>query len=190
MHRLATTLGKRLRGGAWTALPLAFVAFCASSSASPPLTEYEVKAGFIYNFARLVEWPATTAPGMTLCIVGADPFGSAKDSLKGKTVGGLGLDVRLAPPGSSVADCRIVFVSPTASATELGAILQQTAGHPILTIGDAEGLAARGIIINFYRQEDAVRFEINIDAAQRAGLKVSSRLLNLARVVRGTGASP
>jgi hypothetical protein len=154
----------------------------AQNSDSPPFTEYEVKAGFIYNFAKFVEWPETTPATIALCIVGEDPFGAARNTMDGKAIDARKLEVRSAAMGPDLRHCQIVFLA-TAQSGLLPQLLEITGKLPILTIGDQEGLAGQGVIISFYRDTEKVRFEINVDAAKRAGLPISSKLLNLARIV-------
>lgn len=160
----------------------------AQGAEPAPFTEYEVKAGFIYNFAKLVEWPETAAGSVALrmCIVGDDPFGVAKEAMVGRTVDRRRIEVLALPPRADLRSCHIAFL-PGSLAAELRPLLERLRGLPVLTVGDTAGYAARGVIINFYREQDSVRFEINLDAARRARLQISSRLLNLARIARDAG---
>jgi hypothetical protein len=150
--------------------------------------EYKVKAAFLFNFVRFVDWPAPAfdhpAAPIVLGIVGQDPFGDGIDRLvDGKTVNGRPLMVRRIRGAADVAGCHVLFVSGT---DRVGATKVLTAVHraPVLTIGEAEGFADAGGIINFTREGRYVRFEINVNAASRAGLTLSSKLLRLARIVR------
>jgi hypothetical protein len=160
---------------------------CASARAAPP-TEYEVKAAFIHNIAKFVEWPAAppTDGKLRLCIVGQDPFGSALDSLRGKRVGDKVWEVLPAKPNSNLRECGVLFIAAS-ERNNLGQLLDATKGSPVLTVGDSEGYAGHGVMVNFYLEQDRVRFEINAESANRAGLKISSQLLKLARIVREPG---
>jgi hypothetical protein len=151
-------------------------------------TEYEVKAAFIYNFARFVDWPARPgAPaGLALCVVGKDPFGRALDALEGKAVGDRKLQVRRVPEPDSLAGCDIVFISASEQ-HRLAAILRALRSSPALTIGDTQGFAQQGVMINFYLEGDRVRFEVNPDSATDAGVRISSKLLRLGRLVGERG---
>src|ERR1700674_1256366 len=151
----------------------------------PPPSEYEVKAAFLYNFAKFVEWPARPAPDgnvLTLCILGPNPFGNALGILQGKPVGNMAWKVVLADSKTHIQECRVLFISASESGN-LSQILEGIKGAPVLTVGDTEGYAGRGVIINFYLQENKVRFEINVEASKQAGLAISSQLLKLARIV-------
>lgn len=152
-----------------------------AAGADAPLTEYDVKAGFLYNFATLVDWPAQTPKKLTLCIVGEDPLGKVRAFLDGKLVGERALAVRSTPIGPELRDCQIVFVAP--SQHDVKPVVAAIGSRTVLTIGDHEGLAAQGLVANFYQDGERIRFEINVDAVHRAHLPISSRLMNLARIV-------
>ncbi len=149
--------------------------------------EYLIKAGFLYNFAKFVEWPedafADGSVPLTLCIMGRDPFGSSIRSVEGETFMGRKLVVRRFFSLREIDNCHILFVS-SSEKKRLPAILARMKGKQILSVADMEGFARRGGIINLIKVKDRIRFEINIDAARRAGLKISSKLLNLATIVR------
>jgi YfiR/HmsC-like len=155
---------------------------------APSPTEFEVKAAFLYNFARFVEWPAETghdAAPFVIAILGHDPFGAVlDDTVAGKTVGGRPIEVRRIARADEARDAQIVFVSPS-ERPNMAAILK-TLGRPgILTVGDTDGFASQGGAINFTLQARRVRFEINPAAAEQARLKMSSQLLKLATLVPG-----
>jgi hypothetical protein len=157
----------------------------ASPAASP--TEYQVKAAFLYNFARFVEWPteARHEPGapFVIAILGRDPFGAVLDeTVAGKTVAGRPIEVRRAASVDDARDAQIVFISPS-ERPNTGAILKALERPGVLTVGDPDGFAQRGGAINFTLQARKVRFEINPAAAEQAGLKMSSQLLKLATLV-------
>jgi hypothetical protein len=166
-------------------------AFPVTAPAQEPAeySEYQIKAGFLYNFAKLVDWPANTPRTLTLCIAGEDPFGTARNAMQDKTIGDRTLAVRTTMLPAELQDCQMVFFARSEN-VRLPALLEGLRGRPILTVGDEAGLAARGLIASFYVEGDRVRFEINMDAARRARLSISSRLLNLARIVRDEGSAP
>lgn len=143
--------------------------------------EYEVKAAFIYNFAKFVEWqkPADELP---LCIIGNDPFGAAMKNVEGKIAGGKRIVVRRIKSLEELKRCQMLFIS-SSEKNKLDDITGLARDIGILTISDTESFAEKGVVINLYIEEDKVRFEINIDAAADARLKISSRLLSLARIV-------
>ncbi len=151
-------------------------------------SEYQIKAAFLYNFAKFVEWPPETSGGaddpMAICIVGKDPFGNILDELiKNKDISRRRLVVRRMNQGQSARDCQVAFIS-SSEKPHMRAILEGLKGESVLTVGDMEGFAVLGGMINFTMEQSRVRFEINVEAAERAGLKISSKLLNLAKIVR------
>lgn len=158
----------------------------AGPALAQAVQEYEIKAAFIYNFAKFVEWPredaGNTGP-ITIAVVGKDPFGEALDLLKEKTIGTRKIEVKRFTRVDDIAKCHILFVSASEN-HRLSHILKITEKWHALTVGDVTGFARSGGIINFTVIGDKVRFEINVDAAHRAGLKISSQLLKLATIVR------
>ena len=153
---------------------------CAASVAG----EYQVKAAFLYNFAKFVDWPGDGGQGMfVLCVLGADPFGGAIDAVAGKPVGGRTIQVRRLASADGAGACQMLFIS-SSEADGLGKDLGAVRGKPVLTVGDTPGFAERGVVINLYVEQSKVRFEINIDAAKRAQLNISSQLLRLARITK------
>jgi hypothetical protein len=165
-------------------LLLAALAILGTTSAvvadSP--SEYQVKAVFLYNFAKFVEWPEQdVADGrLLLCIFGADPFGQDIDtSIDGKTVRGKRLTVTRMGVGDELRRCQILFV-PAAELIQWPLIFEELRGAPVLTVGEGDGFAARGGMINFLIEDRKVRFEINPTASQVAGVRISSQLLKLA----------
>jgi hypothetical protein len=157
----------------------------AAAGASP---EYEVKAAFLLNFAKFVEWPTEafrSSPALRLCVLGDDPFGAALErTVAGKRIGDRPIEVARHDAESDAADCHVVFLSASEAHT-LPRVLAALGGRGILTVGDRPEFVDDGTVIGFRVEGDRVRFDINADAADRAGLRVSSQLLKLAnRVVR------
>jgi hypothetical protein len=155
--------------------------------ASDRPTEYEVKAAYLYNFAKFVEWPADTFKDanepFVIAVVGRDPFGTALDQLlAGKTVNGHPVEIRRVADPSQARGSHIVYVAAPEDGT-VPLALRRVSGDGVLTVGDGQGFAARGGIIGFRTEDRRVRFDINAHRAERAGLKVSSQLLKLARIV-------
>ena len=151
--------------------------------------EYIVKAAFLYNFAKFVEWPAKTFTEeeaiMYLCILGKDPFGVAIESIEGKSVRGRQLVIRRLAKIEDLEECpcHILFIS-SSEEKRLAQIFLKLEDRNVLTVGDMKGFAQRGGIINFIMVENRIRFEINVKEAERTGLEISSKLLNLAKIVR------
>ncbi len=168
---------------------LALLVTSGSRGQESPALEYQVKAAFLYNFARFVEWPAREASPsaeITIGVLGSDPFGEALDrTIAGKSVNGRALKVVRLKDARDAPRCQILFVElPTESA--LAGVLEAVGRAPVLTVGDAESFTRKGGVIRFFMEDNKVRFAINVDAAQRAGLKISSKLLALAKVIRDT----
>lgn len=158
-----------------------FMLFLAMAPAHAGPAEYELKAAFIYQIAKFVEWPQPNAP-LRLCVLGGNPFGAALESIRGKPVNERKMEIRLLDAGAEVHDCAMLFVSASAE-KYLDRIAAMSRGAGLLTLGDTEGYAKRGVMVNFFPENGKIRFEINLDAARQGGLKISSKLLSLARIV-------
>ena len=152
-----------------------------SGSAGQPSTEYRIKAAFLYNFTSFVTWPGDTADasGFTLCVLGEDPFGKLLDKLSGKQVNGPPLVIRRLKNLTRLDQCKLVFIS-TASGNQVGDALGLLQELPVLTVSDVRGFANLGGMIEFRIIANRVRFDINVNAAESAGLIISSKLLSLA----------
>ncbi|MCZ6453684.1 MAG: YfiR family protein [Alphaproteobacteria bacterium] len=161
----------------------------ASADTAEPASisrEYLIKAAILYNFAKFASWPAAafsndTAP-LRICVIGADPFGPALESLNGKTVRNRALVTASIAKIEDAAACHILFVSASEKGW-LGAILDTVSALPILTVADINQFANSGGIIALKEVDDRSRIEVNIGAANLAGLKLSSKLLRLADTV-------
>ncbi len=150
--------------------------------------EYEVKMAFLVKFGMFVEWN-TNAPasgisdGFTIGILGQDPFGQTFDEAVKK------IKIKEHPvrifrgqqPGELLG-CQIVFICAS-EAARLGELIRELSGRGILTVADEPGFAGRGGMIGFVKDEGRVRFEINLDGAEKSGLKISSKLLQVGRRV-------
>jgi len=152
--------------------------------------EYHVKAAFLYHFVQLVDWPAG-APGeekkpITVCTIGKDPFdGDLDATLQGKSIGARPLQVRHLKQPEEVQGCQVVFIDGSAR-KQVFLVLVSLNQPSILTVGESSDFAKQGGMIGFCMDDNnKVRFDINVDAASRARLKISSRLLLLAKTVIG-----
>ena len=164
-------------------LLLVLICFAFSQSKADSLKEYQLKAAFIYNFIKFIEWPnQATFDTFNICLLGKDPFGKAIDILKGKEVKGWKINVLRINSLKEAENCQVVFISPL-EATSLKKILNFLKNKPILTISEVAGFIEKGGIINFIIIKNKIRFEINERASREAGLKISSKLLRLARKV-------
>ncbi len=154
-------------------------------------SEYLIKAGFIFNFAKFVDWPPTTfaqpdSP-IVIGILGTDPFGAIIDQIvQDKKIGGRGFVVKRLKWGADPKDlreCKILFVGAS-ERLHIDELVQIVRGLPILTVGETPGFAEHGGVIRFVLEDNRVRFEVNVEAARQAGLTISSRLLTLARIIQ------
>lgn len=151
-------------------------------------TEYQVKAAYLSNFGRFVEWRARTGvvgdESFNICVLGQDPFGAALDAaLVGETIDRAPLQAKRIEAAQEAGSCRILFISSSED-SQLRAILTALDKASVLTVSDIPQFARRGGMIQFILSGNRVRFEINLDAADHAGLNLSSELLKLATAVR------
>ena len=183
----------------WLAAKAALVAMlgvmlCTGQVSAEPakLTEYQVKAAYLFNFARFAEWPTNRLgpPGEPLVIgvLGDDPFGAVLDkTVAGKTVNERPLVIRRLAPGDDLKQCHLLFISRSETA-RLAPLLAQLHTNAILTVSEAGSFLGAGGMIQFVSEEGTVKFEVNPGAAQDAGVQISARLLNVARAVKSAPA--
>jgi YfiR/HmsC-like len=150
--------------------------------------EYRVKAAFLFNFAKFVEWPPqmfkTATDPIAICVVGQNLFGDAlNEAVSGKTVDGRPFLVRQVSGEQPSAGCQILFVS-SSERKRLHAILGEIKTEGVLTVGETDNFEAEGGIINFKIEAGRVCLQVNVDAAEQAKLRISSKLLNLAQIVK------
>ena len=166
---------------------LATLLLAAAALQERDAPEYEIKAAFLYNFATFVEWPTSAFPHedspFVVGILGEDPFGAAlEEAFRGKTLHHRRIVVRRSSELGDLTPCHLLFISKS-ERERASRILDALKGMPVLKVGDFPGFATLGGCINFTVEGKKVRFEINPEAPKRANLKVSSKLLRLARVV-------
>lgn len=147
-------------------------------------SEYQLKAAFLYNFAKFVEWPPTVLPQNSspfiIGILGENPFNDElKKSVVGKKILDHPISVVSFPNAKEATNCHILFIC-TSEKKRLPEIFQALGNANVLTVGETERFIESGGVINFTREGNKIRFEISDDAAKRAGLKISSKLLSLA----------
>jgi hypothetical protein len=170
---------------------------CAALAADPHLAssqeiqaaEYRVKAAFLYNFTKLVEWPtnafATDKSPLIVGVLGKDPFGKELDDLTtGRTVNGHPLQTMRFRAVEQITNCHILFICESAR-RKLDSILDALRDKPILTVSDMKGFEARGMI-TLIRSNDSINLHINLAAARDARLRLSSRLIRLDRSLHPT----
>lgn len=169
-------------------MALCIMAFTGLRARSQTLfgPEYHVKAAFIYNFAKFVEWPQDKFDNnndpVILCISSNNPQINVFFSLNNKTVGGKKMAVRKCEDLEDIKDCHILFLDST-DKEFIRENLKSVKEHSILTVGHIKGFTQMGGIINFFTVEDRLKFEVNLDAAKRSGLKLGSQLLMSAEIV-------
>ena len=148
--------------------------------------EYELKAAYLYNFAKFVEWPAGTfsddnAP-MIVGVVGEDPFRGSLDSVVGKSANGRQVVIKRLKATEDLKSCHVLFIS-SSEKKRLPLIVASIDGASVLTVGEMEGFTSNGGMIRLTMEDNKVRFEINAGTARRARLRISSKLLSLAKGV-------
>jgi len=162
--------------------------FCADPflyAQQPKASEFQVKAAYLYNFGRFVQWPDETgANSFTICVLGADPFGQALDTtLAGGTIAGKSVTAKRIAKPEEVDSCRILFIS-SSEESHLKEDLAALDKTRVLTVSDIPRFSERGGMIGFLFDGNRVRFDVNLDSAQGAGLTLSSELLRVATNVR------
>jgi uncharacterized protein DUF4154 len=167
----------------------AFALLLLFASLARAESEYDVKAAYLFKFTKFVEWPPTAfasaeAP-FVIGVVGRDPFSGGLDRLiEGNTTGARRLEVRhlAASDAAGLRSCQMIFVSASEE-RRLAAILSALQSRPVLVVGESEGFASAGGMLGFALRESRIGIEINSTAARQARLKISSQLLNLAKLV-------
>jgi hypothetical protein len=162
----------------------------AGLAAVPVAREHQVKAIFLFNFVQFITWPAAAFPDphapITIGILGDDPFGPfLEEAVQGEAIDGRALTIKRLQHIEEVMGCHMLFVSKSES-ERLDQILAAVQGKSIVTVGEMQAFAHQGGIINFFTVGNKVRYEINVAAAKRAHLDISSKLLRLAKIV-GSG---
>jgi hypothetical protein len=161
----------------------------AEPAATSPVDEYRVKAAFVYNIARFVDWPSAAfgdaGSPVVVCVLGVDPFGSALDeALQGRTVRGRPVTIRRSQ--DLAAGCHVVFIA-VSEKKRVEDIIDRLGSTPVLSISEVDRFTHRGGMIGLTMEGSYVRFDVNASAANRVNLTMSGRLLALASSVRGAG---
>ena len=159
-----------------------FFSGARASRAECVATRVQIKAAYLYNFIKYVDWPSY-GDTISIGVLGYDPFGTALAPLNGKVVKGRRLVIKHLDSVREAQQCQIIFVS-SSEKQRLQEIFESLRSARVLTVGETQGFADGGGIINFIEENNKVRFEINADAARRTGLNISSELLKLARLVK------
>jgi hypothetical protein len=150
-------------------------------------SEQDVKAAFIYNMIKFTDWPtdyrSTDKNNIDICALGDEASRGLLDSIEGKTIRNKTISVRHVSSLQQLKNCMVLFISGSEQA-KLKNITVVSSKANILTIGDTEGFSEKGVIINLYKQDNKIRFKVNLTAMEQAQLKISSNLLKLGEIVR------
>ena len=164
-------------------LALNLLAVMPATSLADNISEYTIKAAFIYNFARFTEWP-DQSDELKVCIYGEDPFGSSIDKLNGEQIKDRTIKVIRTRSIEDVKSCHIAFLNIIPPERRLFArALRDIEGTSVLTISDAEGVIDFGVMIGLKIDNDKVAFDVNHTVAKASNIGISAKLLRLAKVV-------
>jgi hypothetical protein len=165
-------------------LPIMLGILLSVGAHGQPIDESQVKAAFLYNFAKFVEWtPDSGAPAITFCIAGAAPlYNALEESLRGKNINGRTAVTRQIEAAGETRGCQVLFIGQL-DKKRVGEILQAVTAANLLTVGDSDEFAQRGGMIGLIKSANKFRFVVNVDAVSRHGMRVSSKLLQLAEVL-------
>jgi YfiR/HmsC-like len=169
------------------ALPfITLLALAGPLGAAAENAEAKIKVAFLFNFAKFVSWPEpefSALPSITICVSGESSLDEALNSLKGKSAQGRDVVVKRDVKFNQLASCQVVYIC-TSDAARMAKILTET-GKGVLTVSDIPAFVDAGGVIGLTVSDNKVAFEVNLDAAQQADLKISAQLLKVARGVRG-----
>ena len=148
--------------------------------------EYKIKAAFLLNFAKFINWPDGSFPGdgqsFKICVLGDNPFGTALDAIESRTIANRKIDLCYVDDVQQAVDCHLLFISGSEK-NNLHNIFNVLDGHSIITVSDIHGFAEFGGIIEFVTKDNKLAFIINLAKAREQGLEIHSALLNLATEV-------
>jgi hypothetical protein len=148
--------------------------------------ESQVTAAIIFNFTKFVDWPTESLAGnnqLNVCIAGTNPFNSSKEQYQNRNSKGKTVRIRSVSGPQDVHGCNLLFIDQSEQAN-LTAYIKQTSGIPILTVSNIGEFASNHGIIGLFKQDDRMRFEINLEGARRSRLNISSNMLKLAKIVK------
>lgn len=160
---------------------------CVLNAQKSKAPEYDVKATYLYNFARFVEWPegspAAKDGSLSICVLGQDPFGAALDTIvSGESIAGKTVVTRRLANARDAVNCHILYISLSEDA-RLPEILTAIAKSGVLTVSDMPQFSKRGGMIQFVSESNKIRFAVNLASARNSGLTLSSELLKVAVTV-------
>lgn len=176
------------RFSSWThLLPLLILLLQSASAHGEPVSEYQVKGAYLYNFTKFVTWPPTAfarqQDPFRLCVLGQNPFGQLLEILTKKSVNNKRISVDYLGDIQQVAGCHLLFVARSEQ-EKLPEILAAIQEQPILTVGDMPDFVQQGGMIHFILVNDTLRFVINQETALEAGLKINAMLLQIGQVAK------
>lgn len=156
----------------------------------PVASEYAVKAALLYKFLRYLTWPEESLPAdgeaLRIGVLGKDPFGTILDeTVAGKTLRDHPLEVARGQSLAELGDCIVIFIAASEK-SRIAEVLHALEGRPVLVVGDSEGFAEKGVMINLVLRDNKVKFQINYGAARNAGIEIDAQLLRLAELVGET----
>jgi hypothetical protein len=170
----------------WT-MPLCvlFVLTVGTTMQTQEIEEHRLKAAFMFNFAKFISWPhAESDSKLTVCIVNSKDVAQALEAVaKGKTVDAREVVIQQLSFPAPLESCRLLFIG--SGGKKIDEVLLAAKELPVVTVGEDEKFLRRGGMINFVLDEGRLRFEINTDAVSHSGVTISSKLLNLAKNIRG-----
>jgi hypothetical protein len=180
-----------LKSSASLALVVAVVAAPLLTAQAGP-KEQKIKAAYLYNFIKFIEWPDNAYSGagapINICVLGDENFdGILEKAVSGKEVKGRSVSVKVLGAGAAVpgaADCQVLFVAASEGG-RTGEVTGALGGSPVATVGESDGFATAGGVLNFAIDGGKIKVELNMGAAEKAGLKVSGKLQQVATAVGG-----
>lgn len=168
---------------AWTCV---FTVSTAGAQAGDAAVEYKIKAAFLLNFAKFINWPEDSFTGenqlFEVCVLGVNPFGSALSAIETRTIGNRKIDLQYVDDVEKAGNCHLLFIS-TSEENNITRIHKALADKTIVMVSDINGYASSGGIIEFVTRENKLAFKINLSQARKKGLEIHSALLNLATEV-------
>lgn len=164
---------------------LLLVVSSVHGAAANGLTDAQIRAGYLYNFSMFVDWPVTVTANGTLLVgvMGDDAFATTLQMIDGRTANGRKIVVRAFDESDDLRRAGILYIG-VSDDRSAAALLTRVASAPVLTVGAAPRFAEMGGVVRFYTDESKLRFEINVTRAQQLDLRISSKLLSLAKIVK------
>ncbi len=164
-------------------VPTLFGSTALAQDAPNSADEYRLKAAFLFNFATFTQWPKHDNTSLLLCVYGDAPFGHHLHAIAGRMVGARSLQVHRISSVDTLGGCNMVFITRPMIGN-LGRVLDNLNGRPVLTVADSPGAMENGVMLNMDSSAGRISFSANLASARRQGLTLSSKLLNLATEIK------